>query len=919
LPPFLVPQDPQLGPPHPSIANQETFGLYAAAERSNVDVVAALLEHPLIDPNKKRVTGGYTSLYIAAERGHVEVVRLLLDWRSDEGVFVDVNLETDKGATPLYIACEKGHLEVINLILAHPSVEMNKCFKTSFSPFFVACECGHASIVERLLREDHVDVNKPQHQGASPFFMACQKGRLEAVRVLLRSSLVDVNRPRDTGATPLYIACEFNHPEIVRELLQCDRVDPNQQRKGGYTPLFRVCEKGHLDALRIMLQSDRVDVNLGSNKGTTPLYIACERNQIEVVRELLRLPHLDVNRPHDQNFTPFFVACRFGHTEVVQMLMADPRTDVNKPQHQGATPFYIACHFGRVNTVRALLKNTAVDVNFPMRNGGTPFWTAASCGQEAVVKWMLVSGRDVGIGFRWSGNNKTAAQQARHKGHLKIAQLLEDFESNAENVVAELEMDLGIWDKFKSKKEVELLQTQLTKERELVDRLTRENKALRRDNERLRWQHSVSGAGTGKSGSSGGTLGSAAAAVALGTLDIDDDDGEQTEEAPEVSFTVASFTAGDVAQMTENFSPSRKIGEGGQAQVFRGVHAGSDVAVKKFDASSPQELHALLVELEAMKKYQHPHIIPLIGCTSLRDPAPCLVYPLMVNGTLRTHLDGPAEGEKRLALATATTGATSPAPTSLLSWERRLKIALQVARGLAFLHNPQETDSAAEPLLHLDVTSANVLLDENFDARLTDFGLSRAVAAGETAVTKTRAAFGTIGYLCPDFVASGHISPKTDVFAFGVLLAELLTGRPPVFHHQQTGRPVNLSRHIQAAMPKPSSLSPASLVDPEIRREATQATMRILAQLTRYCLEPESESRPTMDEVVVRLESLVEGTSRLCVVCMDNPTNGRMNCGHAVLCFPCAEYLLIREERCPLCRVKVTSVDQGCYHLSFVA
>ena len=865
-----------------AVPTHETFALYAAAERNNVEVVAALLEHPLIEPNRKRVSGGFTSLYIASEKGHVEVVRLLLDWRSEEGQMVDVNLETDKGATPLYIACEKGHLESICLLLDHPSIEMNKCFKTSFSPFFVACECGHGPIVQRLLHEEQVDVNRSQHQGATPFFMACQKGRLEAVRVLLHSTQVDVNRPRDTGATPLYIACEFNHPEIVRELLQCDRVDPNQQRKGGYTPLFRVCEKGHLDALRIMLQNTRVDVNLGSNKGTTPLYIACERNQTDVMRELLQLPNLDVNRPHDQNFTPFFVACRFGHTDIVQMLMVDSRTDVNKSQHQGATPFYIACHFGRVNTVRALLKSEDVDVKYPMRNGGTPFWTAASNNQEAVVKWMLVSGRDVGIGFRWSGNNKTASQQARHKGHIKIASLIEEFEACAEQVIGELEMELGIWDKFKSKREVELLQTQLNKERDLIDRLMRENKMLRKENERLRW-------------------------TSKGSVPSIEYEREVTEEEPEVSVTVTMFSQEELAKMTLNFAETQKIASGGQAVIFKGLLNRTEVAVKRFTASSPQGPHAILAELDVMKKYQHQHIMPLVGHSDLHSEHPCLVYPLMTQGNLRDrldHLQDPkVEGE---------------APeVKLLSWDRRLKIALQAAKGLAFLHNPTEdANPSSEALLHLDVKSTNILLDENFDARLADFGLSRPMLADDA--SKTRAAFGTIGYLCPDFIASGIMSTKTDVFAFGVVLAELLTGKPAVFN-QANGKPMNLSRLVLTWLPQTSSLLPFTLVEPELRKSMTQASSRVFAQLVRSCLDPEPETRPEMAEVVQRLEDLIDNNCRLCVVCMDNPTNGRMNCGHAVLCYPCAEYLLLREERCPICRVKVTAVDQGYYTNSFVS
>jgi len=548
-------------------------------------------------------------------------------------------------------------------------------------------------------------------------------------------------------------------------------------------------------------------------------------------------------------------------------LMEDDRTDVNKPQHQGATPFYIACHSGRVEAVKSMLKNERVDVKLPMKGAGTPLWAAASFGQEAVVKWMLVSGRDIDLKFRWSGNHKTAADQARSKGHEKVAKLLEDFEKNSDQLLSELELELGIWDKFKARKELESLQIQLAKEREVIFRLMEENRNLRRENQRLQKQATFFK--------------------------------EPLPKEPEAVETAKLnvYTISELSKATDNFSSESILAQGGQADVFKAVIRDMPVAIKRYYNSNAQAWQFMSQELDIMQKYCHPHLIELLGHTELECETPCLVFPLMSNGNLRERLDNKGTEDQPI------------------SWETRMKIAMQVAQGLAHLHEPHppETNGA---LIHLDLTSANILLDENTDAKITDFALARQIEGYE--IMRTYSAFGTIGYLCPDFLANGFISEKTDVYAFGVILSELLTGKPPIFH-LSNGKPTNLSRYILEACPLISALMPFNVIDPTIRQEVSQATFRIFGMMIRRCLDPNPELRPTMKELSNKLQDLCNGTHRVCLVCMDNPTNGKMGCGHAVLCYPCAEYLLIKGDKCPLCRALVVSVEQGCYDKSFVA
>jgi len=839
--------------------------LYIACEFDHPEVVKELLQSPKLDLNKQR-NGGFTPLFRSCEKGRLAIVKLLL---ADERI--NVNLASDKGATPLYVACQEGRAEVVRELLAHPSVDKNKCFDTTFTPFFVACESGHLAIVELMLQDPDIDVNKPQYQGATPFFMACQKGHLKVVKCLLQSSRIDFNMPRDTGATPLYIACEFNHPEIVRELLVCDRIDPNRQRNGGFSPFFRVCEKGHLEILKVMMASPHVDINLGSEKGATPLYIACEKNQIEVVRELLKHPEIDVNKPFDKGFAPLFVACEFGHTDVVKLLISDPRADLNKPQYQGATPFFMACQQGQVETVKVLVTNENVDINRGMEKGETPLWIAAQNGFDKAIKWILVSARPVNTKARWAGNSKTAAEQARSKNHEKIATLIEAYERNPEQLVSELEVELGILENLKTKREIESLRVQLSQEKDRVKKLLREIQLLKQENDRIKAQ-------------------------APGPHRPKDDHSEEMASGGNTDLQTAAFRSEELAKITNDFSLEFKIGEGGQAEVFKGVLAGVPIVIKKYNTSSPAALQSLHTELEIARRFRHPHILPLLGHTHLKDPNPCLIFPYMTLGTLRERLEV-KEGREPL------------------NWETRLRIAIQAAEGLAHLHGSKDDAGLAGSVLHMDVKSANILLSDDFHVRIADFGLSRTL--DDFNVARTQSAFGTIGYLCPDFLVNGTISTKTDVFAFGVVLAELITGKQAIFH-DANGRPLNLSRFVLTNIPLVSALIPYTLIDPEIKKEGTQAAFRVFGQILRSCLDPDPEKRPEMRDVLRKLEDLQASNYRVCLVCMDNPSNGKMNCGHAVLCFPCAEYLLKKEGKCPLCRVTVTGVEQGCYDRSFV-
>ena len=355
------------------------------------------------------------------------------------------------------------------------------------------------------------------------------------------------------------------------------------------------------------------------------------------------------------------------------------------------------------------------------------------------------------------------------------------------------------------------------------------------------------------------------------------------------------FPMADVAAATGNFDPSNQIGEGGVGQVFKGRLSQIPVAVKKLTPENGVPADQMITEVMALTKYRHPHLIALLGHTALTEPSPCLIFPLMSQGSLRDRLD--------------LKDGTDP-----LSWDVRMKVAFQAASALAFLHRPFQ---GAQVLLHLDVKSENILLDQQYDVRVADFGLTKLLPKGNQPLHNQQVG-GTLGYLCPEFVHSGIVSDKNDVFAFGVVLAELLSSKPAVL--PQTGNlpSPNLHRMLKEKLRTASDLLDPAFLDPHVKSTWPQDVFRSFAQLSRLCLEDDPSLRPNMQVVCETLKKLVSGEHRVCIVCMDNPTNARLQCGHATICTVCAQYLRRRGEGCPVCRAQIATVQRGLFTKTFI-
>ncbi|CAI9105044.1 OLC1v1003886C6 [Oldenlandia corymbosa var. corymbosa] len=305
---------------------------------------------------------------------------------------------------------------------------------------------------------------------------------------------------------------------------------------------------------------------------------------------------------------------------------------------------------------------------------------------------------------------------------------------------------------------------------------------------------------------------------------------------------IIEFSYFELEMATNKFADSNLIGVGGSSQVYRGhLKDGKVVAIKRMKTLAGSDAESIfLKEIELIARLHHCHVVPLLGFCSIRQGKQAewlLVFEFMSNGNLRECLDGASE--------------------KCLDWGTRVTIALGAARGLEYLH-----EAAAPRILHRDVKSTNVLLDENWRAKITDLGMAKHLQNdGIPSCPSSPARMqGTFGYFAPEYAIVGRASLKSDVFSFGVVLLELISGRKPI----QTSDGKGEESLVIWATPRlqDSRRVISELPDPKLRGNFHVEEMQVMAYLAKECLLLDPESRPTMSEVVQVLSTITPETSR---------------------------------------------------------
>ncbi|CAN0897748.1 Receptor-like serine/threonine-protein kinase ALE2 [Linum grandiflorum] len=297
-------------------------------------------------------------------------------------------------------------------------------------------------------------------------------------------------------------------------------------------------------------------------------------------------------------------------------------------------------------------------------------------------------------------------------------------------------------------------------------------------------------------------------------------------------LSVKTFTFVELDRATEKFSSKRILGVGGFGCVYLGIMEDkSEVAVKVLTRDNQNGDREFIAEVEMLSRLHHRNLVKLIGIC-IEGRTRCLVYELVHNGSVESHLHGV---DKR---------------KGYLDWDARLKIALGSARGLAYLH-----EDSNPRVIHRDFKGSNILLEDDFTPKVSDFGLAKEATEGSHHIS-TRV-MGTFGYVAPEYAMTGHLLVKSDVYSYGVVLLELLSGRKPVDMSQPQGQE-NLVTWARPLLTTREGLE--QLVDPSLAGRYDFDDMAKVAAIASMCVHPEVTNRPFMGEVVQALKLIYNDT-----------------------------------------------------------
>lgn len=288
-----------------------------------------------------------------------------------------------------------------------------------------------------------------------------------------------------------------------------------------------------------------------------------------------------------------------------------------------------------------------------------------------------------------------------------------------------------------------------------------------------------------------------------------------------------NFSYEELMEITNGFSSQNVLGEGGFGCVYKGLLPdGKEVAVKQLKAGSGQGEREFKAEVEIISRVHHRHLVSLVGyCIS--EHQRLLIYEYVPNKTLEHHLHGNG--------------------MPVLEWTKRLKIALGAAKGLAYLH-----EDCHPKIIHRDIKSANILLDDAFEAQVADFGLAK--PSNDTHTHVSTRVMGTFGYMAPEYASSGKLTDRSDVFSFGVVLLELVTGRKSVDPSQPLGDEslVEWARPLLIRGLETGDLS--ELVDPRLEKHYVESEMIRMVEAAAACVRHSAPKRPRMAQVARALD-----------------------------------------------------------------
>ncbi|KAG0478333.1 hypothetical protein HPP92_013052 [Vanilla planifolia] len=302
--------------------------------------------------------------------------------------------------------------------------------------------------------------------------------------------------------------------------------------------------------------------------------------------------------------------------------------------------------------------------------------------------------------------------------------------------------------------------------------------------------------------------------------------GENHEIIRSITKSHLSFKYEDLSKATDNFSQSNKLGQGGYGAVYKGILPdGQEIAVKRLFFNTRNWVDQFFNEVTLISQVQHKNLVKLLGC-SVEGPESLLVYEFLSNTSLDHYL---FDSFKKAAL----------------NWEIRLEIIVGTAEGLAYLHN-----SSVVRIIHRDIKASNILLDEKFRAKISDFGLARYFAEDQSHLSTGLA--GTFGYMAPEYIVHGQLTEKADIYSYGVLVLEILTGRKNQNSISNSAEGHSLMQQIWQHYNSEELLR---LLDPDLVESCSEEDALKVFKVGLLCVQASPTLRPPMWKVVEMLGS----------------------------------------------------------------
>ncbi|KAJ9178890.1 hypothetical protein P3X46_010736 [Hevea brasiliensis] len=286
------------------------------------------------------------------------------------------------------------------------------------------------------------------------------------------------------------------------------------------------------------------------------------------------------------------------------------------------------------------------------------------------------------------------------------------------------------------------------------------------------------------------------------------------------------FSCKELDKATDHFNVNRILGQGGQGTVYKGMLVdGRTVAIKKSMKIDEAKVEEFINECVILSQINHRNVVKLLGCC-LETEVPLLVYEFIPNGTLYQYLHHQNEEFQ-------------------LTWDMRLRIAIEVSGAISYLHS-----EVCMPIYHRDIKSTNILLDEKYRAKVSDFGASRSIHIDKSHLTTH--VKGTFGYVDPEYFQSSLLTEKSDVYSFGVVLVELLTGQKPI-SSERVEEGLGLATFFIISMEDDKLFD---IIDPRIVNQCDREEVIAVAKIAKRCLNLNGKLRPTMKEVLIELEGV---------------------------------------------------------------